>query len=121
MHGGFIDIGQNVKIRREPQRILQSNLADIEIELLAYRLRLAPESGDRVEGTALQQIEFPVRNRLMQSLFVVYLADKSFSEIFIVSIAPQPIQLINTRGGTGRFNEIIMRIGEIAIRFIMRV
>ncbi|MBJ7544827.1 hypothetical protein [Rhodomicrobium udaipurense] len=120
MNGGFIDIGQNVKLRREPLQILQANLTDIEIELLAYRLRFAPERGDRVEGTVLQQIEFPVKKRSLQSWFVVYLADKSFSEIFIISISPQPLILVDAPGGTLRFNEVIMRIGEAAIRLFMR-
>jgi hypothetical protein len=120
VNNNFIDIGQNVKIRQEPYRILQMNFKEVEIELLAYRLRLSRESGEPVEGTALRQIEFPVSNQTIKSWYIAYLADKAFDEIFIVSISPKPLRFAEGLLDAAKMEQILARIIEAALRMMLR-
>jgi hypothetical protein len=120
VNNNFIDIGQNVKIRQEPYRILQSNFTGVEIEILAYRLRISRESGDPVDGTALRQIEFPVSNQKIKSWYIAYLADRAFDEIFIVSISPSPLRFSEGSIDAAKVEQILSRIVEAAVRMLLR-
>jgi len=117
----FFDIGYNVKIRLEPYQVLRSDLDQVEIELLAYRLRSAGQDGEPVEGTALKQICFPSNRHGKWHVVYLILMHSPEHEIFIVSISPKKLAIAAQSEESALINQKTVQIALTAIRIIRTI
>ncbi len=114
----FIDIGRSVKIRFEPYQILRCDLDQVELEMLAYRLRSGCHEGEIVPGTALKQIQFPSNTHGKWYIVYLVLAQTPTCEIFIVSISPRKFIIGESSEESDTINQKTFRIALALFRAV---